>query len=179
MGQQHCIFNLQRREYLDPAICGDGSRFFLLGRGATLKALSLLLATSISSRRKPGLSRAGGDFAVIERQESWDDNLTIEQRLNRFEPTRPELGLDVETLSTAAATWIGRWASEPICIAGSYYEPRDLGGVEIDFWKDDPFWVDISQPVMELLRAGDWLTKGQEERLSAAQDQAALADAAE
>jgi hypothetical protein len=117
MGQWHCILNLQRRECLDPEACGDGSRFFLLGRGATLKALSLLIATSISSRRKPGLSRAGGDFAVIERRDTWDENLTTQQRLNRFEPTRPELGFDVETLSSAAATWIGRWASEPICFA--------------------------------------------------------------
>lgn len=96
MGQYHKILNLDRQEFIDPSLLGDGLKLGEFASGhqsASMAALGILLAASAG--------RGMGDI------------------VDRDDP-------DYHGEANPQRAYVGRWAGEGIIIAGDYMEDSDM-----------------------------------------------------
>lgn len=133
MGQYHCIYNLDKKEYLRPHGMGDGTKLLEFGVGGpTVAGLCVLLANSNG--------RGGGDLNV-HREYTKD-----------FKP-KPLKGIKALWQDAIDAV-AGRWSGDRIVIQGDYAEEGDPAFIPEEQLKG---FKDISPLVIKALSADEYL----------------------
>lgn len=137
MGQYWRVFNLDKKEFIDPHQLGCGLKLWeqLANHPGTGAALIVLCANMPESR-------GGGDFDL---EENWHGAERTFPKHNNIPAKMPK------NYKKIAKATIGRWAGDRIALIGDYAEDNDLEGVNTKEIYNSKEYTDISDYVCKVI----------------------------
>lgn len=137
MGQYHTVYNVDKKEMIEPHSMGDGAKLLEWGCGGlTSTGLALLLCNSNG--------RGGGDLNVYKEYAKKKDGTY------GYKPFTAEQKKYVKAIEKVA----GRWAGDRIVVQGDYAKYGDPGYISAD---ELTAYKNISDEVIAALEADEYI----------------------